>query len=1052
MANNKGNFFVHRPIVAMVIAIVIVIVGAVSLIGLPIEQYPNLTPPVVQVRGTYVGANALNVEESVATPLEQQINGVENMIYMKSTNANDGTMAIDVSFDVGTDPDMNTVLTQNRVSAATAKLPEDVKKYGVTTEKSLPNILMLVTLTSDGRYDQDFLGNYALINIRDQLARIKGIGRVVVLGASDYSMRIWIQPDKLSRLGITVPEIIKAINEQNVIVPGGKFGAEPAPSGTEFTYTVRLPERFNSPEAFGEIVVRTTSEGSQVKIKDIATVKLGVETYNAFTRLNQQTCAAIALYQAPGSNAVELAQTVRDEMELLKQRFPEGIRYDVSLDSTEAITAGIREIVITLFIALALVILVVFIFIQDWRATLIPTIAIPVSLVGAFIFFPLLGFTINVLSLLGLVLAIGIVVDDAIVVVEAVQVNIAAGMNRKEATLDAMRKVTAPVIATTLVLVAVFIPVAGMAGITGRLYQQFAITIAVSVCVSSVNALTLSPALSSILLREPKPYKGLLGKFFGGFNKWMEKGSGSYMSFTNVVTRKMKRGVIFIVLLTIGSGIFMRLVPGGFIPEEDMGYLFINMQLPNASSLQRSDEIAKEIEKLAMQHPEVKYITTATGFSLLSGAMTPNQGFMFITLENWSERDITAKEFVQIFNRELAVKIKGAQAFAFGPPAIPGLGNGSGFSIMLQDRGGNTPQYLSQKTSEFIRAAQERPEIGSAFTTFQASVPQRYLDIDREKALKLGIPLNDLYLTIGAYMGGAYVNDFTRFGRLYKTYIQAEPQYRIDESQIRNFFIKNHHGNMVPLSTMLTVRNISGPDYTTRFNLYRSVEVTGTPAQGYTSAEAMSALEELAGTVLPNDMSYAWNAMSFQEKKASGSLGIIMAFSLLFVFLILAAQYESWSLPFSILLGTPFAIFGALVFLWAARLFSPSFENNIFAQVSFVMLVGMAAKNAILIVEYANDEFKGGLKLFDAAIKAAKARFRPILMTAFSFILGVFPLVVASGSGAEARKVMGIALLGGMTLATLIGVFLYPMLFVLIGKIAGYEKKRKAAEVLVEKA
>ena len=819
MANNKGNFFVHRPIVAMVIAIVIVIVGAVSLIGLPIEQYPNLTPPVVQVRGTYVGANALNVEESVATPLEQQINGVENMIYMKSTNANDGTMAIDVSFDVGTDPDMNTVLTQNRVSAATAKLPEDVKKYGVTTEKSLPNILMLVTLTSDGRYDQDFLGNYALINIRDQLARIKGIGRVVVLGASDYSMRIWIQPDKLSRLGITVPEIIKAINEQNVIVPGGKFGAEPAPSGTEFTYTVRLPEHFNSPEAFGEIVVRTTSEGSQVKIKDIATVKLGVETYNAFTRLNQQTCAAIALYQAPGSNAVELAQTVRDEMELLKQRFPEGIRYDVSLDSTEAITAGIREIVITLFIALALVILVVFIFIQDWRATLIPTIAIPVSLVGAFIFFPLLGFTINVLSLLGLVLAIGIVVDDAIVVVEAVQVNIAAGMNRKEATLDAMRKVTAPVIATTLVLVAVFIPVAGMAGITGRLYQQFAITIAVSVCVSSVNALTLSPALSSILLREPKPYKGLLGKFFGGFNKWMEKGTGSYMSFTNVVTRKMKRGVIFIVLLTIGSGIFMRLVPGGFIPEEDMGYLFINMRLPNASSLQRSDEIAKEIEKLAMQHPEVKYITTATGFSLLSGAMTPNQGFMFITLENWSERDITAKEFVQIFNRELAVKIKGAQAFAFGPPAIPGLGNGSGFSIMLQDRGGNTPQYLSQKTNEFIRAAQERPEIGSAFTTFQANVPQRYLDIDREKALKLGIPLNDLYLTIGAYMGGAYVNDFTRFGRLYKTYIQAEPQYRIDESQIRNFFIKNHHGNMVPLSTMVSVKNISGPDYTTRFNL-----------------------------------------------------------------------------------------------------------------------------------------------------------------------------------------------------------------------------------------
>ncbi|HSG67954.1 MAG TPA: efflux RND transporter permease subunit, partial [Bacteroidales bacterium] len=481
-------------------------------------------------------------------------------------------------------------------------------------------------------------------------------------------------------------------------------------------------------------------------------------------------------------------------------------------------------------------------------------------------------------------------------------------------------------------------------------------------------------------------------------------------------------------------------------------YLFVNMQLPDASSLQRSDAIAKDIEALVMKHPEVKFITTATGFSLLSGAMTSNQGFMFITLQNWSDRDITVKEFIQVLNRELSTKVKGAQVFAFGPPAIPGLGNGSGFSIMIQDRSGNTPDYLSKNTMAFIRAANARPEIGSAFTTFQANVPQRYMDIDREKALKLGIPLNELYLTIGAYMGGAYVNDFTRFGRLYKTYIQAEPQYRVDESKIRNFFIKNNNGDMVPLGTLVKLKNIAGPDYTTRFNLYRAVEVTGAPAQGYTSAEAMKALEEVAGEVLPADMSYSWNAMSFQEKKASGSLGIIMTFSLIFVFLILAAQYESWSLPFSILLGTPFAIFGALFFLWAARLFSPSFENNIFAQVSFVMLVGMAAKNAILIVEFAHDEFKNGLKLFDAAIKAAKARFRPILMTAFSFILGVFPLVVASGSGAEARKVMGMALLGGMILATLLGVFLYPMLYVLIGKIAGYEKKRRLAEEKVENA
>ncbi len=1042
MAENKGNFFVHRPIVAMVIAILIVIIGTVSLIGLPIEQYPNLTPPIVQVRANYTGANAISVEESVATPLEQQINGVDNMIYMKSTNANDGSMNIQISFEVGTDPDMNTVLAQNRVSAASAKLPPSVTKLGVTTEKSLPSILMLVTLTSDGRYDQDFLGNYALINIKDKLARIKGIGSVNVLGASDYSMRIWVKPDRLAQLGLTVPEIISAINEQNVIVPGGKFGAEPAPAGTEFTYTVRLPERFNSKEAFGEIVVRTQNDGSQIKLRDVATINLGVESYNMVARLNGETSAIIALYQAPGSNATELAKTIRSEMEVLKTEFPESVEYTVSMDTTKAIDAGIKDIVVTLIIALILVVLVVFIFIQDWRATLIPTLAIPVSLIGAFIFFPALGFTINVLSLLGLVLAIGIVVDDAIVVVEAVQVNIAKGMTAKAATLDAMEKVTAPVIATTLVLVAVFIPVAGMAGITGLLYQQFAITIVVSVLVSSVNALTLSPALCSLLLKEPKPYKGPLGWFFAKFNKGMDKTTDSYMSFTNVVSRKIKRSIVFIFILSIGAAFFGKLVPGGFIPSEDMGYFFVNVQLPNAASIQRSDVVTKKIEKILMDIPEVEHITTATGYSILSGAMVSNTGFLFISMKNWSDRDLTANEVIAKVNQKLAVGIKEAQAFAFGPPAIPGLGNGSGFSIMIQDKVGNTPEYLASNTMKFIQKANARPEIGSAFTTFQATVPQRYLDIDKEKALKLGIRLNDLYTTIGAFMGGSYVNDFTRFGRLYKTYIQAEPEYRVDESGINKFFIKNKEGNMVPLATVAKVKPISGPDYTTRFNLYRSVEVTGGPAEGYTSDDARNALKEVAAEVLPQDMGYAWNAMSFQEEKASGSLGGILTFSLLFVFLILAAQYESWSLPFAILLGTPFAIFGALFALWVGRLISPTFENNIFAQVSFVMLIGMAAKNAILIVEFANDEFKKGLSLFDAAMKAAKSRFRPILMTAFSFILGVFPLVIASGSGAEARKVMGMALLGGMSLATFLGVFLYPMLFVFIGKIAGYEKKR----------
>ena len=1042
MADDKGNFFVHRPIVAMVIAIVIVIVGTISMIGLPIEQYPNLTPPIVQVRATYTGANAINVEESVATPLEQQINGVDNMIYMKSTNANDGTMNIEVSFDVGTDPDMNTVLTQNRVSAASAKLPSSVTKLGVTTQKSLSNIIMLVTLTSDGRYDQDFLGNYALINIKDKLARIKGIGRVDVLGASDYSMRIWIKPDRIAQLGLTVPEIINAINQQNVIVPGGKFGAEPAPPGTEFTYTVRLPERFNSPEAFGEIIVRTQPDGSQIKLKDVSEINLGVETYNMIPRLNGETAAIIALYQAPGSNATELAQKIREEMEVISKEFPESINYKVSIDATRAIDAGIKDIVVTLIIALILVILVVFIFIQDWRATLIPTLAIPVSLIGAFIFFPGLGFTINVLSLLGLVLAIGIVVDDAIVVVEAVQVNIEKGMTAKEATLDAMRKVTAPVIATTLVLVAVFIPVAGMAGITGLLYQQFAITIVVSVLVSSLNALTLSPALSSLLLKKPVPYKGPLGKFFAWFNRGMDRSTDEYMSFTSIVSRKIKRGVIFILIMSAGIVVVGKMVPGGFIPEEDMGYFFVNVQLPNAASIQRSDKVTQKIEQILLNYPEVDYVTTATGYSILSGAMASNTGFLFVSMSDWDQRDRTANEVIAAINKELSEEVKNAQAFAFGPPAIPGLGNGSGFSIMIQDKVGKTPEYLAAHTMKFIQAANARPEIGRAITTFQATVPQRYMDIDREKALKLGVNLNDLYTTVGAFMGGAYVNDFTRFGRLYKTYIQAEPEYRVDESQINKFFVRNISGEMVPLSTVTSVKSITGPDYTVRFNLYRSVEVTGTPAPGYTSDDARNALKEVAEEVLPSDMGYAWNAMSYQEEKASGSLGVILAFSLIFVFLILAAQYESWSLPFAILLGTPFAIFGALFALWIGRMISPTFENNIFAQVSFVMLIGMAAKNAILIVEFANEEFTKGASLYEAAMSAAKSRFRPILMTAFSFILGVFPLVIASGSGAEARKVMGMALLGGMTLATFLGVFLYPMLFIFIGKIAGYEKKR----------
>ncbi|TVR41661.1 MAG: efflux RND transporter permease subunit [Cryomorphaceae bacterium] len=1045
MENPKDIFFVRRPIVAIVIALFMVIIGAVSILGLAIEQYPDITPPVVRVSTAFVGANATTVESSVAAPIEQQVNGVENMLYMKSTNANDGSMSLQITFDLGTDPDMNTVFTQTRVAAATPKLPEAVKRIGVTTQKSMTSILMLLSVTSpEGTYDREFLGNYALINIQDQLARIKGVGRVQVFGASDYSMRIWIKPDRLAKMGISIPEIIGAVQQQNVVAPGGKFGAEPAPPGTEFTYTVRLPEQLVNEEEFGNIVVRSMPDGSQVLMKDIAEIKLGTENYNAYSRTNGKESAAIAIYQSPGTNAVALAEEVTHAMDAMAQSFPDDVTYEVSLDATEPIIAGIDEIIETLIIALILVIMVVFLFIQDWRATLIPTLAIPVSLIAAFMFFPMLGFTINSLSLLGLVLAIGIVVDDAIVVVEAVQVNIEKGMSPRAATSAAMREVTGPIIATTLVMIAVFVPVAAMAGITGKLYQQFAITIAVSVVFSSINALSLSPALCSLLMKKPGPSKGPLGRFFTAFNRMFDRGTASYGKATSRVAGKLSRGVMYLLITVIAAGIFGSLVPGGFLPEEDQGYYFLNVQLPDAASLQRTDVVVKTIEDELMLDENIEYVTSVTGFSMLSGAMIPNNAFVFVKLVNWDERELTANGVIAKTNGMLREKIIEAQAFAFGPPAIPGLGNGSGFSLMIQDKSGQSPAYLAEQTYAFIAAAQQRPEIASAFTTFQATVPQRRMELNRDKILKANVALADVYNTFAAFLGGAYINDFTKYGRLYKAYVQAEPEYRQNEQGLELFFVQSRDGVSIPLSSFVDVKPDAGPDYTTRFNLYRAAEVTGSPAAGYSSAEALAALEEVAAETLPADITFSWNGMSYQEKKASGQLAVVFMFSLFFVFLILAAQYESWSMPLAILLGTPFALMGAFMFLYLARLMSESYLTNIFAQISLVMLIAMAAKNAILIVEFAKIKFDEGLNLFDSAVEAATLRFRPILMTTFAFILGILPLILASGAGAEARKVMGVALLGGMGVATIIGVLMYPMLFVLIGKLAGYEKERDA--------
>ncbi len=1028
----------------MVISIVTVIVGVVSLLGLPVAQYPEITPPIVKVTTTYTGANAVAVEKSVATPLEEKINGVENSIYMQSINSNDGRLTINVSFEVGSDPDMNTVFTQNKVSAAMSKLPEEVKKFGVETKKALAFPLVLVTLTSpNGTYDKKFLSNYAKIRINDELARIPGVGEVTIFGASDYAMRIWVKPDRLASVGVTVPEIISAIRDQNVIVPGGQFGAEPAPPGTEYTYNVLLKGRLQTEEEFGEIVIRTNPNGSQIRVKDVARIELGAELYNAFTRLNEKDAAVVTVYQTPGSNALEIAEKVKGIMAGLEKDFPDDLDYVMSLDTTLAIEAGIEEIIITLIEALILVILVVFIFLQDWRSTVIPSVAIPVSLIGAFILFPLLGFTVNVLSLLGLVLAIGIVVDDAIVVVEAVTVNIEKGMTPKEATKAAMDEVSAPVVATTLVVIAVFVPVAFVPGITGSLYQQFAITIAVSVGFSSINALTLSPALCSLLLRPKKESKGLLGKFFSGFNNWFEKATNSYIKLAGGFLHQLKRVALFIAII-VGLFIFLAgRVPGGFIPEEDMGYFLINVQLPPAASLQRSDEVAKKVEKILANTEGIEYYTTVTGFSLLTSTYATSSAFIFVSCSPWEDRPgLTAKQIAEGLNKKFYVGIPDAIAVAFGPPAIPGLGNGSGFSIFLQDKGGNEPQYLEEHIKEFLAAVNSRPEISRAFTVYNSNVPQRFMDIDRDKALKLGIPLGDVYNTVGAFLGGSYVNDFNRFGRLFKTYVQAEPEYRVGPEFLPMFFLRGSENDRVPLSSIATVSPTYGPEYTNRFNLYRAAEVTGAPAPGFTSAQALNALEEEAKRVLPDDMGYAWNAMSYQEKAAEGTAAVIFLFSLVFVFLILSAQYESWSLPLSILMGTPFALFGAFFGLWVARFFSESYESNIFSQIGLVLLIALAAKNAILIVEFAKQKFEGGMSLIEAARESALLRFRPILMTAFSFLLGVIPLLTASGSGSEARKVMGMDVFSGLLFATLFGVFCTPALYVIIGKLFGYEKAR----------
>jgi hydrophobic/amphiphilic exporter-1 (mainly G- bacteria), HAE1 family len=1044
-----ADFFVRRPIVAMVLSIVTILIGLVALRGLPIAQYPEIVPPVVQVKTTFVGASAIDVEQAVATPLEQQVNGVENMIYMNSTNANDGTLQLNVSFDVGTNLDMANVLTQNRVQQAQPSLPASVKTYGVTVKKALPFPLMVVALSSpNGTWDSSFLSNYVTINLLDPVSRIRGVGQVNLFGSSDYAMRIWLKPDRLATLGITTTEVLSAINQQNTLTPAGQFGGAPSAPGTEYTYAVRTKGRLLDADEFGKIVLRTTSAGAQVLLEDVARIELGNMLYTSIGRLDGKPAAVMAIYQIPGTNALEIVAEIERTVEELAGRYPPDIEHTIALDTTLAVSEGINEIVHTLFEAVALVILVVFVFLQSWRATLIPLLTVPVSLIGAFILFPAFGFSVKTLSLLGLVLAIGIVVDDDDGVVEAVVHHLEHGMSPRDATLKAMQEVSGPVVAIALILCAVFVPVAFMGGITGRLYQQFALTIAFSVAFSAFNALTLSPALAALLLRPGVGQKGPLVPFYRWFNRVFERFTNGYMSVTRLLAANRFVSAMLLAGIIAAVVVLLRAVPGGFIPEEDQGYFLVNVQLPDASSLERTDTVAGRVESILGETSGVGNVTTITGFSLLTQSMASNTAFFFVSLKEWGERTDPSErvfEMMQGLNARFARDIPEAVVFAFGPPAIPGLGTGAGFSMMLQDRGGNSPEYLGEQVQTFVQAARERPEIGRISSVYRSTVPQVFANIDRDKAIKLGVPIEDVNSTLGTLLGSTYVNDFNRFGRVYKVYVQADAAYRARPEDLGFFQVRSADGRMIPLSTLVDTRPTAGPEFTNRFNLFRSAELSGVPANGYTSTQALTALEETARKVLPQDVGYDWANMSYQEKKAAGSGAAVFGLALVFVFLILAAQYESWGLPLSVLLGTPFAVFGAMLGLWLARMGSDGYVNNVFAQIGLVLLIGLAAKNAILIVEFARMKMDDGMGVYDAAMEAARLRFRPILMTAFAFILGVVPLLTATGAGAEARKVMGMTVFSGMLVATILGVLLVPFLFVSVESLLGGKKHEPQA-------
>jgi HAE1 family hydrophobic/amphiphilic exporter-1 len=1035
------RFFINRPIVAMVIAILMVLIGAVSMVSLPISQFPAVVPPEIRIQTTYVGADAQTLEQSVATPIEEQMSGVDNLNYMYSINANNGVMRMVVNFDVKTDPNIDQVLAQLREAQAASQLPAPVQQYGVTILKSPTTPMLLVSLYSPhGTYDQTFLANYAYINLVDQVTRLNGISNVNVFGAGQYAMRFWVKPDQLAKLNITASEIISAINSQNTVNPAGQIGAPPAPPGQEYTYTAIAQGRLVTEKQFGDIIIRENPDGSVVRLKDVARVELGAQIYNIAGRLNGKPAAVMAIYQLPGSNALDAAKGVKNLMQELKKRFPADLDYAVSLDTTLAVSRGIVEIMTTLWEALLLVVLVVYIFLQGWRATLIPLLAVPVSLVGTFALFPIFGFSINTLSLFGLVLAIGLVVDDAIIVVEAVERHIEEGLSPKDAAFKAMEEVAGPVVAIALILTAVFVPTVFIPGITGRLYQQFALTIAISVIFSAFNALSLSPALAALLLKPRKESHSPLARFFGWFNRVFGKATNGYVHWSSILIRRSVISLVLLAGVAAAAVLVGRQLPSSFLPEEDQGYAYINVQLPNAASFERTDAFCRRVEEILAHDSSIKYYSTVLGFSLLSQAQTTYNALFFVTLKPWDERKKKSEQYAAIrsrLNHELE-QLPEARAVAFPPPAIPGVGTSGGFTFILEDRAGHDPSFLTANLNAFMAAARKRPELAGLTTTYLPDAPQLFVEVDRDKVLKQGMDLSEVYKTLQMFMGGYFVNYFNRFGRQWQVYVEAESEYRSRIENIGLFYVRNNRGQSVPLSAVTKITHRTGPEFVMHYNEYRCAQINGNAASGYSSAQATKALEEVFAQTMPqNEMGFDYFGMSFQEQQAAKGVSRIAIFglSLVFVFLILAALYESWSLPVSVLISTPVAVLGAFLALFARQ-----FENNVYVQIGLIMLIGLSAKNAILIVEFAKVEAKKGKSFADAALTGARIRLRPILMTSFAFVFGCIPLWFATGSGGVSRETLGTVVIGGMLGSTLLGIFIIPVNFYVVERLSHREK------------